>query len=420
MKKILTSICLLLAACSSDVADGGDSGVDSGIDSGMVGGECTAQEADIPGNACFPGKADPCKVSLSTGYAGDEYCLEPPVAGYQMHIGPSNYEDPAEIEKWVLPPGGYPVGDSRRESIGAGPDINWCYFMRAPNEQDIFMGESFSRMRPGSHHYISFALPSASEMPDSTAPQDCSSRDAAIAGGANFLSGATRSVQNVSMFGDAPEDKGLGSLVLARQQLSQNLHFVNIGDTEVLQEIWINTVTVPTESVTDKVRAMTWIGGLGMNVPYGAHQLVESSVCEAPPNIPEARMLGVTAHAHANTLRVSMYQLSDDGTKSPIFDDFNWEEPTVWRFGSTVTNPAPDVTSSKSGASLNGVFYARPGDKFGWECEVINKSPDKNNLVFSDKAYSGEMCNIFGMYSSPIAEVSWSCYSLTGGKDIAP
>ncbi|MBM4363754.1 MAG: hypothetical protein FJ104_13825 [Deltaproteobacteria bacterium] len=411
-------------ACGSTSDDGSsDDGAGAGSGGGPGGGgggtgECTEEEAYVPGNNCFPGKADPCKDPLNSGFPGDEYCLEPPTDGYQMHVGPENYDDPAELEKWILPPGGYPVGDPRREAIGEGADINWCYFMRTPNTEDIYVGESFSRMRPGSHHYISFALPRGSELPDSTEPRDCSERDAAVAGGANFLSGATRSVQNVSMYGDAPEDKGLGSLVLANQQLSQNLHFVNIGDEEVLQEIWVNTTRVPTESVTDKVRAMTWIGGVGMNIPYGAHQLVENTPCDAPADIPQARMLGVTAHAHANTLRVSMYQIGADGTKTPIFDEFNWTEPTVWRFSSSVTNPTPDLATSKSGADLSGLFYAKPGDKFGWECEVINKSPDKNNLVFSDKAYSGEMCNVFGMYSSPLAERPWSCYSLAGGKDI--
>ncbi|MBM4363084.1 MAG: hypothetical protein FJ104_10415 [Deltaproteobacteria bacterium] len=414
------SLSLACGGSTDEKESGGElgGGTGGGGGGGGGGGECTEEEADEVGSNCFPGWADPCANPISTNYPGDEYCIDPPVDGYQVHVGPSNYDDPAELEKWALPPGGYPVGDPRRETIGEGADINWCYYMKTPNTEDVYMGQSFSRMRPGSHHYIMFQLKAGSDVPDSTGPGSCRGQGGEVAGGANFISGATRSVQNISMWGDAPEDQGLGSYIPARAQVNQNLHFVNITDEPILQEIWINSITVPEESVVNKIRAMTFIGGLGMNTPYGAHELVESSLCDVPADIPEARILGLTAHAHANTLRVSMYQVQDDGTKDLIFHDFNWEEPTVWRFNSVIQNPAPDLAASKSGSAVNRIYTAKPGDKFSWECEVINKSPDKNNLVFSDKAYSGEMCNVFGMYSSPIAARPWSCYSLTGGRPV--
>src|SRR5258708_15713395 len=41
-------------------------------------------------------------------FAGDEYCIEPPPAGqgFQLHYGPADYDDPAEIAKYTINPGG--------------------------------------------------------------------------------------------------------------------------------------------------------------------------------------------------------------------------------------------------------------------------------------------------------------------------
>jgi hypothetical protein len=292
--------------------------------------------------------------------------------------------------------------------------------MKTPNDTLVYTAEYYAHMRPGSHHYIMFGLPDGTNVADSTSPGSCADRNLQVAGGANFLSGATREVQNATMFGDAPEDKGLGSPVPPHQQLNMNLHFFNIGDKPILEEIWVNLISKPADEVTDIVKAMEWLGGLGMDIKPGQHVTLQSQPtpvaptagpatagCSAP--IPDTRILGVTAHMHANTIRVSMYkQALADAQRQLVFDDFSWTEPTVWRFNSKITNPAPDRTASKSGADINGIFMAQPGDQFSWECEVDNKQ--NVDLFFSDKAIQGEMCNIFGMYSQPKATSPWLCF----------
>jgi hypothetical protein len=102
------------------------------------------------------------------------------------------------------------------------------------------------------------------------------------------------------------------------------------------------------------------------------------------------------------------HQAAGSTDKELVFDDFSWSEPTVWLFNSKLTNPTPDRTASKSGAAKSGVFTVTPQDKFSWECQVDNKTD--STLVFSDKAITGEMCNVFGMYASPVAKNPWNCY----------
>ena len=390
---------VVLAGLSSAAMACGSSGGDDKKVNPATGGDVLKCDPNDPKIPCFKDKAEPCGSDYKTDFPGDELCLAKPNGGFQLHVGPDDYSDPDKLKPWILPPGGFP---------GQGPDTNWCYYMKTPNDEAVFTSEYYAHMRPGSHHYIMFGV--KGDVADSTIPDSCSMRDAQVAGGANFLSGATREVQNATMFGDAPEDQGLGSPIDPHQQLNMNLHFVNITDHPVLMELWVNMVEKPADEVTNIVKAMEWLGGLGMRVPAHTSQTLKSPPsCASPADIEEVRILGVTAHMHANTTRVSMYH-TPAGSSSPqlVFDDFNWSEPTVWLFNSSLENPQPNRDASKSGAARSGVFTVTPQDKFSWECVVDNKTD--STLTFSDKAYTGEMCNVFGMYASPKAKNPWNCF----------
>ncbi|HEX4341348.1 MAG TPA: hypothetical protein VH062_35815 [Polyangiaceae bacterium] len=402
------TLVVLAGLSSASVACGSSGGTDkvaggstTKTDDVSSASTCDPNDPKIP---CFKDKAEPCGDSFKTDFPGDDLCLKPPKDGFQLHVGPGpdDYDNPDAVQKWILPAGGFP---------GQGPDTNWCYYMKTPNTTPIYTAEYYAHMRPGSHHYIMFGV--NADVADSTGPDSCAQRDAQVAGGANFLSGATREVQNAAMFGDAPEDQGLGSPIDANAQLNMNLHFVNISDAPVLEEIWVNMIEKPADEVTNIVKAIEWYGGLTMQIPPHENQTLQSPAagCAPPSDIPTTRILGVTAHMHANTVRVSMYHQAPgvaDADKELVFDDFDWSEPTVWLFNSKLTNPMPDRDSAKSGAPISGVFNVTPQDKFSWECQVENKTD--TTLTFSDKAYTGEMCNVFGMYASPVASKPWSCF----------
>jgi len=402
-----TTLVVLAGLSSAAIACGSSGGDDTTkVKPGQT-GEATECDPNDPKIPCFKDKAEPCDASYKSDrgdgkpFKGDDLCLRKPTNGFQLHVGPDDFSDPDKLAPWILPAGGFP---------GQGPDTNWCYYMKTPNEEMVYTSEYYAHMRPGSHHYIMFGV--KGDVADSAIPDNCSMRDAQVAGGANFLSGATREVQNATMFGDAPEDVGLGSPVDPHQQLNMNLHFVNITDDPVLMELWVNMIEKPADEVTTIVKAMEWLGGLGMRIPAHTSQTLKPAAtanCTSPADIPEVRILGVTAHMHANTTRVSMYHTPAGSTdKQLIFDDFNWSEPTVWLFNSMLENPMPNRDASKSGATRSGVFTVSPKDKFSWECEVDNKTD--STLTFSDKAYTGEMCNVFGMYASPAAKNPWNCF----------
>jgi hypothetical protein len=360
---------------------------------------------------CYVGKAEPC-VGYSTDWEGDEYCLKPPDHGYQLHVGPSDFSNPDEVAMYTLPPGGLDASDPRAGTLGSGqPDVDWCYYQKTPNAEPFYSNQYYSHMRPGSHHQIIFALNGS--VPDSSGVDDCGARNQGVIGGASFLAGATRSVQDAAMFGGAPEDARIASETPAHQQVSINLHFVNITDTPKMMEIWVNMIAIdfPSAEITNRIKAIEWYGGVGMAIPPNAHETIQGAAdgsCQPPEDL---RILGVTGHVHASTTRFAMFmQRAGESTKTQIFEDYNWTEPTVFRFNSTTTNTAPDPTSKTPGSGISGQLMAKAGDTFTWECEIVNNR--KVTLTFSDRAYDGEMCNVFGMYAAKNPVDPWSCFSM--------
>src|ERR1700679_2896630 len=65
----------------------------------------------------------PC--TLKTQFEGDSQCILPPdpSQGFQFHYGPSNYNDPAEVAKYTLAPGG---------------EVTDCVFFPTPNDSDVY------------------------------------------------------------------------------------------------------------------------------------------------------------------------------------------------------------------------------------------------------------------------------------------
>jgi hypothetical protein len=132
------------------------------------------------------GNANEC--NLNSGYAGDELCILPPdpSKGFQLHYGPSSYDD-AAVQPFLL----YP-----------GEEMTDCFFVKTPNPTIVYSNEYHGRMRPGSHHMIVYAQ--GKSVADGLQPcnQGADSR---------FLVGAQTPVIDIPLPGTqpAPENEGL-------------------------------------------------------------------------------------------------------------------------------------------------------------------------------------------------------------------
>ncbi|HVU05779.1 MAG TPA: hypothetical protein VHE30_28720 [Polyangiaceae bacterium] len=387
---------LSLVACGGSDDKGGNSNpAGAGGDNGAGGGgngTCDPNDPKIP---CFVGKAEMCK-NYKTQFDGDEYCLEAPdpSVGFQIHVGPKDYTDPAETDRYM---------------IAAGDETNWAEVVQLDLPDNVYSSSYYSHMRPGSHHFILFSLPPDSATQVTNGPQANTGSGTESAVGAldgEFVAGATRAVQNAAFDSTYPEDQGIGREVLKNQKYAVNLHFINTGDHPLLQEIWVNFMEIPGDQVTHWVRAITWYGGLNMHIAPHSNQMLTSGPgsCTAPDDI---RIMGLTAHFHANTVRESATWTPAGGSETVMFDEFNWHEPSEWIYSRAIDNAAPDRANSKSGG-FTGVMEVKKGDQFYWECDVQNQTD--STLTFSNQVYTGEMCNVFGMYTSPNNSAApWLC-----------
>lgn len=347
---------------------------------------------DIP---CFEGIGEPC-VGLDSGFLGDEFCLAVPEpgVGHQIHVGPTDYTDP---------------DDTSRYMIAAGDETNWAEITRMPNTETVYTNGYISHMRPGSHHFILYGIPE-SQVPAESGPETSTGNGAESAVGAiggTFLAGATRHVQNALQLSDHPDDQGIGAERPPEQPVAVNLHFINTSEEPLLQEIWVNFKEIPEEEVRLWSKPITWYGGLAMNIPPATDELLKSppGSCKPPAEI---RILGATGHVHASTVRYNATYTRAGSTETEIlFEDYDWGEPTEFRYNHSAENPPPDPVAGTAGG-YTGVFMTGPGDEFSWECEVQNRSG--GYLNFSNHVYTGEMCNVFGFYASEVKEAAnWFC-----------
>jgi len=335
----------------------------------------------------------------------------PPVRGFQIHVGPSDYSNPEEVGRFVLPPGGIPQDDPRAAVLGSGtPDVDFCYNLKTPNDTVVYANHYYSRMRPGALFQMIYNL--ASDVPDSVGPDSCSARDSGVVGGASLMAGARRAAEDAALFGGAPEDARIAAEHAPHGQLSVNVHWVNVGNRPVLMETWMNVIEIdyPADQIQERAKSIQWYGGVGMSIPPGQHTVVTGASDGSCQPSQDLRVLGVFGHTHASTVRFAMsLQRAADPASTQIFEDYDWMAPTVFRFDSVTTNKPADPSTKTPGSSINGDLFLKPGDRVSWECEIINNR--FVTLTFSDKVYDGEMCNVFGMFSASRADQPWQCFS---------
>jgi hypothetical protein len=206
----------------------------------------------------------------------------------------------------------------------------------------------------------------------------------------------------------APENDGYGQRLPPNTRVAFQAHYVNTSTEPILREAWVNFHYLPAEEVQVVMDPIFFIGGLGMSIAPGTEKtVVAAEHCGIPEDGPdEVRVMGVSAHMHAHGLRFSAYKVGTGGERELFYQTFDWEEPLNAQFDSGHDNPALDPSGGRDGA-WTGTFILKKGESISYECEYYNDL--ETPLEFGDKAYTGEMCNLFGWYAPSMGE-PWSCY----------
>lgn len=297
-------------------------------------------------------------------YEGDQYCIlpPPPDKGFQIHYGPENYDDPDEVAKYLLDPGG---------------ETNVFVPTTSGNTTDVYYYERQYRMRPGSHHLI---ISEGSGM-------------GGFAAAGRRLGGSQNPSKDNPSGPLAPENEGIGIPLAANDPLVINMHNFNMTDHPILKESWVNIWYVDASTVTQQAKEL-FLFAPGQSVPPGGH--VTFSGKKAITG--DSRVLTMYGHRHSSTLRFSAY-VTHEGNKQLVLQDFNWEEPAVFEFNSKTTNPVPDPGTKIAGA-FSGDLNLHAGDELEWECEVQNSSSMTVTYGLNEVAGS-EMCIVVGDVLGP-------------------
>jgi hypothetical protein len=351
---------ILVAACSSE---------DPGVP--------TPPNKQPPGEPPENPMTRPCGP-LNSGYPGDELCILPPDPGLgvQLHVGPTDYTDPAQIAEFELAP---------------GQEITRCYYFTTPNTEVVNFFDQHYRMRTGSHHLIMHMNTAGDTRPNGW--------DSCEMGGFIPIGGTQRSVSEFPVDGvTPPEDANLYRPLLPNALVKFELHFVNAGTEPILREAWVNLKrkeVVP----GDQILGGVFMIGAGINVQPHTKEILNY---KSAPLMQPKRVVSLFGHRHAHTTRFTIWA-HRNGVREQIYEDYDWQEPTELSYNSVVVNPTADPDRRTAGGS-SGILNFEVGDVMEWECEVNNTSD--NVLTFRNEVYTGEMCNVFG--SSVAESTFWS------------
>jgi hypothetical protein len=297
-----------------------------------------------------PAGASSC--ARDSGYAGDDLCLEPPPPdqGFQLRIGPSDYEHP-EPEYVVLP----------------GEEITTDFPVVSGNTEPVYFYYRQYRMRPGTHHNIV----------SSNDPERLDVRRLAIT---NHL------VEDNPKGGMlAPENAGVGIPLAPATPLVVNLHSFNVTDAPAVREVWVNFWYRDPADVTEPVIPIAMPGSTDFAIEPRADTMLGPFRCQV---LGRGRMLWMYGHRHANNERFSAWRIRGS-ERTLLYEAFRWEDPLLLEFSSTVQNPTPDRAQRIEGG-YSGVLDLEEGDFLEWECHVINKTD--GYLRFTNENFTGEMC----------------------------
>jgi hypothetical protein len=287
------------------------------------------------------------ECDLHTKWAGDEYCIKPPPAdkGFQMHIGPSNYDNPEA--KYIMQP---------------NTEVTESWPATSGNATDVYYYWRQYRMRPGSHHLI------------------------VMAGGRRLGGSSNGAKDNPEAGIIAPENKGVGMPLAAHSAMTNSLHYFNFTDKPILKEVWVNFWYRDKSEVTEPTIEMFSI--LNMGIAPGTHVLKHGACNITQPG----RLMTTYGHVHAHNKRFSVWR-TRGGDKMLVHEAYDWGHPNVSEFSSKVMNPALDPMNHVDGG-FSGVVDLKPGDVLEFECDIVNNTT--TTFLGANEAENDEMCIMVG------------------------
>lgn len=356
---------------------------------GVAGCSANPGENSIPRDP-LPSEPGACSGTL-TAYPGD--CRAPapidPSEGVVAHYGPLDYDDPDEIDEFVILPG--------REFVD-------CAYSALSNDAPFHYNRYSVYSRPSMHHVILYAQksPVADGLHD-----DCTQKRHGATLLAVLQGGIQGSRYDYPPSGQmAPENAGLVTELAPHQMIAYEMHAVNTTDQPLLRENWTVFYAKPASEVTGTVGQMAFNGGLSMRIDPHTRQTITNS-CTVTGDTGPVRVLDFFGHMHAHGERFSAWvsRKAADGTRtrSLVYETYDWSILDLIEFNSVKKNTPIEYLGGVPGGQ-SGALTLEVGDALEYECAMNNTT--EQVLTFSAEAFDGEMCNLFGSFTPG---TYWSC-----------
>jgi hypothetical protein len=348
-------------ACGADVMSPPEKSGSPAVKAGEKSGELDHTK-DIRGH---------CKIE--TEYADDHACLPAPKSdqGFQIHVGPSNYDDPEEVAKFIMKP---------------GEESSECYTLRLPNTETLTYQTFVLSGRAGTHHIINTLY--SGDLPTDTwgGCRDARGNDNVKQIGA--LPGASKAYMPRGVV--APEYEHVGRTLEPDSILSADMHYFNFTDKDIIREFWINLYYAPPDTVTQLADGIRGFGGLSWNrepIEPGTDNVYRYE-CPIKGN---GSIMSLLGHYHAHGKRFTAALKRSNGQIDKVFEMYDYLEPATFEYNTLTDNP--EFTTSTSGA-VSGPLAVSDGDVLQWECHIINDGDV--GLRYINEVQNGEMCNVWG------------------------
>jgi hypothetical protein len=398
-----------VAACSGSSTTPAPAGDGASMQCGADwAAECRRQNCD-PSEAAWQS----CKINgwssyvaaphcdANSGYAGDDEALCVPAAdeGLQLHFGPADYDDPAEVTKYVLEPGG---------------ETYDCTFDSTANVAGKYAGQYVARSRPGAHHVqMTYAAP-ADTTPAKTTRACNLGVD--LLGTANTFMAIAQSSELSTPDLTIPKPEGVaddGGLdfegsanpLEAGRMLQLLSHYLNTSDQPILKEAWFNVYYRDVSDVKAALYTISLISG-GISVPPHSTETFRRS-CSTDV---ERDVKYLQGHSHLGNNRISIWHAGGEGQKSKVYESYDPLEPATLAFSALVKNRVPDPTRQIAGGA-SGPLLLGAGDSLVWECEFDNQTDNTVGDGDPNPKFFGQMCYTYGAFAAPLGEAAsnWVC-----------
>jgi hypothetical protein len=322
-----------------------------------------------PAAMAYPDPRGACNIN--SGFPDDHACILPPAAGegMQIHIGPTDYKDPSQINKFVF---------------HAGAEASECWSFHTPNDQEIYYQTSVLSGRAGTHHIIDTMY--KADVTDGGFVMCLSEFNANDV--VDTLPGASRAYMERGTV--APENVQVGRKIGAHAPSQADMHYFNFTDADILREFWINIYFVPKEQIKVESKQIRGMGGVGWTsnpIAPGTDMVYQYS-CPITAN---GRIIQLLGHYHAHGKRFTAYLHHAGGARDKVFEMYDYQDPRTFQYDSITMNPA--FSDSAPGA-YTGQIAVKSGDALDWECHIVNDS--MVGLTYTNMVKTGEMCNLWG------------------------